>query len=214
MDQWPALNYLHALSTVWKVRVIVVSKFTLFLSFLQLLHWNASVSESQGFWMVGWVYKTSSHPRHESLEATLLCCRSQMHMQRGLSVSASLLFILEGTGTQRQLFIMKSFFPLLFSLLLVSHGSSAVITGVSASKRGRYLMGKWNAFNTKRSFPYVWCIPLNISLDINDKYFISMLGFVWTIYTLYPWRSWKKIWCDVIIEYVLQLKFQVYCSPD
>ncbi|KAM4588540.1 prokineticin-2 [Odontesthes bonariensis] len=52
-----------------------------------------------------------------------------MHMQRSLSVSASLLFILEGTGTQRQLFIMKSFFPLLFSLLLVSHGSSAVITG-------------------------------------------------------------------------------------
>ncbi|XP_072239308.1 prokineticin-2 [Leuresthes tenuis] len=76
--------------------------------------------------MAGWVYKTSSHPQHESLEATLLCCLSQM--QRGLSVSASLLF-LEGTGTQRQLFIMKSFFPLLFSLVLVSNGSSAVITG-------------------------------------------------------------------------------------
>ncbi|KAF1391204.1 hypothetical protein PFLUV_G00039490 [Perca fluviatilis] len=52
-----------------------------------------------------------------------------MHMQEGLSASASLLFTLEGTGAQRQLFIMRSFFLLLFTLLLVSHGSSAVITG-------------------------------------------------------------------------------------
>ncbi|TKS71125.1 AVIToxin-VAR2 [Collichthys lucidus] len=51
-----------------------------------------------------------------------------MHMQRGPTASASLLFTLE--GTDRQPFIMRSFFLLLVSLLLVSHGSSAVITGV------------------------------------------------------------------------------------
>ncbi|KAK5873026.1 hypothetical protein PBY51_013673 [Eleginops maclovinus] len=33
------------------------------------------------------------------------------------------------TGAQKQLFIMKSFFLFLFTLLLVSNGSSAVITG-------------------------------------------------------------------------------------
>uniref|UniRef100_A0A3B4F2Z2 Prokineticin 2 n=1 Tax=Pundamilia nyererei TaxID=303518 RepID=A0A3B4F2Z2_9CICH len=50
-------------------------------------------------------------------------------MQEGPSASASLLVTLAGTGTQRHRFIMRSFFLLLFSLLLVSHGSSAVITG-------------------------------------------------------------------------------------
>lgn len=35
------------------------------------------------------------------------------------------------TGVQLQLFIMRSCFLLLFSLLLVSPGTSAVITGVS-----------------------------------------------------------------------------------
>ncbi|XP_044031878.1 prokineticin-2 [Siniperca chuatsi] len=63
-----------------------------------------------------------------SLEATCLCGLSRRHMQQSPTASASLLFVPEGTGAQR-LFIMKCFFLLLFSLLLVSHGSSAVITG-------------------------------------------------------------------------------------
>lgn len=70
-----------------------------------------------------------------SLEATCLCGLSHMHMQQGSSASASLLFTLVGTGAQAQIFIMKSNFLLLFFLLLVSHGSSAVITGVSGNKQ-------------------------------------------------------------------------------
>ncbi|KAM7402598.1 hypothetical protein PAMP_017822 [Pampus punctatissimus] len=64
-----------------------------------------------------------------SLEATCLSVLSRMHILQGPSASASLFLILEGTGAQRQLFIMRTFILLLFSLLLVSHGSSAVITG-------------------------------------------------------------------------------------
>ncbi|KAM7005390.1 prokineticin-2 [Tautogolabrus adspersus] len=54
-----------------------------------------------------------------------------MHTQQGPSTSASLFFTLEGTGAHRQgqTFTMRSIFMLLFSLLLVPHGSSAVITG-------------------------------------------------------------------------------------
>lgn len=40
--------------------------------FFQFLRGNASVSESQNFWMAGWVYKISSSPQHMSLEATCL----------------------------------------------------------------------------------------------------------------------------------------------
>ncbi|AWP03381.1 putative toxin MIT1-like [Scophthalmus maximus] len=64
-----------------------------------------------------------------SLEATCLCGLSRMHMQQGPAASASSLLALAGTGAQGKLSIMRSFFLLLFSLLLVSHGSSAVITG-------------------------------------------------------------------------------------
>ncbi|XP_030276944.1 prokineticin-2 [Sparus aurata] len=52
-----------------------------------------------------------------------------MHMRQSPTDSASLLFTVEGMGAQRQPLIMKSFCLLLFSLLLVSNGSSAVITG-------------------------------------------------------------------------------------
>ncbi|XP_019942137.1 prokineticin-2 [Paralichthys olivaceus] len=64
-----------------------------------------------------------------SLEATCLFCLSRLHMQRRPSASASLLLFLAGTGAQRKLFIMRSYVLLLLTLLLVSHGSSAVITG-------------------------------------------------------------------------------------
>ncbi|XP_033938366.1 prokineticin-2 [Pseudochaenichthys georgianus] len=50
-------------------------------------------------------------------------------MKQGPTASETSLFTMECTGAQRQLFIIKSFFLLLFTLLLVSNGSSAVITG-------------------------------------------------------------------------------------
>ncbi|KAF6732289.1 Prokineticin-1 [Oryzias melastigma] len=56
-----------------------------------------------------------------------LCSALCSRMLRRTGPSASLLFMLEGSGTQTV--TMKSFYPLLFSLLLVSRGSSAVITG-------------------------------------------------------------------------------------
>ncbi|KAM6928395.1 prokineticin-2 [Xenentodon cancila] len=62
-----------------------------------------------------------------SFEATLLCGLLQMHMQQGPSVA--ILFTPDSMRTQRQLFAMRSFIPLLFSLCLASHGSSAIITG-------------------------------------------------------------------------------------
>ncbi|XP_024916213.1 prokineticin-2 isoform X2 [Cynoglossus semilaevis] len=43
---------------------------------------------------------------------------------------SSLLFTEDAAGTQGKRFIMRSFLLLIFSLLLVSQGSSAIITGV------------------------------------------------------------------------------------
>uniref|UniRef100_A0A672HRZ0 Prokineticin 2 n=1 Tax=Salarias fasciatus TaxID=181472 RepID=A0A672HRZ0_SALFA len=50
-------------------------------------------------------------------------------MQPRPSASASLLFSAAGAGTRSQQVVMRSFVLLLVSLLLVSHGSTAVITG-------------------------------------------------------------------------------------
>ncbi|XP_037635099.1 LOW QUALITY PROTEIN: prokineticin-2 [Sebastes umbrosus] len=79
--------------------------------------------------MAGWVYKPLLSLNHEFLKATCLCGPSRLYMQQDPLASASSLFSPEGTAAQRQLFIMRSFVLLLFPLLLVSHGSSAVITG-------------------------------------------------------------------------------------
>ncbi|KAM8914766.1 prokineticin-2 [Spinachia spinachia] len=64
-----------------------------------------------------------------SWKATCLRGRSRMHRQQSPTSSAHLLFFLEDTGAQRQLVTMRSFVLLFSTLLLVSRGSSAVITG-------------------------------------------------------------------------------------
>lgn len=120
-----------------------------------------------------------------SLEATCLCGLSRMHMQQGPAASASSLLALAGTGAQGKLSIMRSFFLLLFSLLLVSHGSSAVITGVSGRKqvdacRGSGRLAAWECsprvlafqncyFQKKKCF--AWCAQLNIFLGLKRKIF-------------------------------------------
>lgn len=133
------------------------------------------------FWMAGWVYKPPPAPQHMSLEATCLCRPSRMHMQRGPTASASLLFTLE--GTDRQPFIMRSFFLLLVSLLLVSHGSSAVITGVSGSKQvhtswGIMKLVQWwehagQVFSCFKNCCFLKrkCALLNTFFGLNDKIF-------------------------------------------
>lgn len=84
------------------------------------------------FRMAGWVYKPS--PTLSEFEGHL-SLRTVTHTRAVRSHSFNVLtFQLGGAGTPTQLFIMKPFFLLLFFLLLVSHGSSAVITGVSRSR--------------------------------------------------------------------------------
>ncbi|XP_041638518.1 prokineticin-2 [Cheilinus undulatus] len=62
-------------------------------------------------------------------EATCLGELSPMHTQQVPTSSISLFTTPEGTGARRHPLAMRSFFILIFTLLLVSHGSSAVITG-------------------------------------------------------------------------------------
>lgn len=115
-------------------------------------------------------------------EAICLCGLSRIHMQQGPTASASLIFTLEGMAAQRRLFIMRSFFLLFFSLLLVSQGSSAVITGVSGSKwihtslTIKELSCDGNMQNKDFSMVFfkenvAWCLLLHILLVFMLKYF-------------------------------------------
>lgn len=139
-----------------------------FFVFLVMLVW---VSHRVSEWQAGFINLCRPWT-HEFLKATCLCGPSRLYMQQGPPASASSLSSPEGTAAQRQLFIMRSFFLLLFPLLLVSHGSSAVITGVSGSKQVDTVphgvrwetlgvMGIWKSLLFKKENA-AWCALLNI----------------------------------------------------